>query len=1277
VLGDGSLHPGDPVGQQRFRFLGAVEGLRNLFITSIAQDANGLLWLATEDGVYRFDGEWFTHFSLEDGLTSTAVSAIAVSPDGLVCAGSRSGMVCWDGQRFSEDKAKGIPPVQVHAMVSFGGKLWVGTENAGLYVQGSAGTFVPAAGWPGGRTSAIRAMWADNDGLVIGDGATLQLSSGDGVWKPIGDIGLAREPISSVLRDRKGALWIRTRSHLWLLTTGAARATNISEGLPSGYNVVGGENGTNVMTIGPRGDVLVATDMGIAYRENDRWRVIGHEAGRPAAPARTVFVDREGTLWIGAVGLFQLRGRGILEHYEHASGRSGDVVWAFRRDRNGTLWIGTGQCLARAASGAWECMPGSEGRVVRAFVFLPDGGMFFGGAPGDLIYVDAHGSVTSMNDFGEAADRTILALALGLQGELWIGTSAGLFRLPGAVPGPIEKIALPGIPGNARFNAFAVADGQLWTATEEGILVLESGEWHRFDKAAGFVSSGMRRLLRRADGRMCASYSEAIGVVCFRYQNGKVWDFEHIGTSEGLTSGMAYFLGEDLQQRLWVGTGGGVDVVTPKGIDHFDESDGLAGNDSTSTAFMVDDDGSLWLGSSVGATHVYAQYYDGPPRAPQTSFLNGMLGDQPITSATTVLEVPHDRASLTVEFVSSSMLDPKRVEYQIRLSPLEMDWSVSRQRKARYPALPPGKYQLEVRARVGAGSWGPTSELKFAVLPAWWQTRWFLPLLALAGLTAMGGLFTLRQVAVLRRRTRLLNERSDASFHAVIDLMPDMISVYRDGRLLYMNRASHRFLGADSTDRRWEAHDLNARIHPDDLPPISKLLRRVGRVDKLETEVIEIRMLGGDGTWRICEMSAVLVEIGGAPTIVSNGRDVTERKRMRAKFLLSDRMASLGTLAAGIAHEINNPLAYVTGNLEAAAETLQSSNHAPTEVDRAELSSVIAEARDGAERVRQIVQGLRSFSRPQQETRAPLELPSVLEAAIRLTANEVRHRAQLVREFGPVPRVLADDGQLTQVFINLLVNAAQAIPDGPVTTHCISVRTRTDDQGWAVAEVEDTGQGMPPDVQSRVFDPFFTTKEIGEGTGLGLSICHGIVSGLGGQISIDSTVGRGTLIRVSLPPQPTPDSSEGTSHIHATLNPTPDEPRNSELQRRRPRVLVIDDEPLVAHTLERLLRRHCETTIALSGHEAIKHIVNGTHFDVIVSDVMMPSMSGVELVEELQRVSPEHVRRLVFLSGGAFTPHIRQQLERLRAPRLAKPVSAKELRAWVFRIASEAASMSK
>ncbi|HEY6175972.1 MAG TPA: ATP-binding protein, partial [Kofleriaceae bacterium] len=963
---------------------------------------------------------------------------------------------------------------------------------------------------------------ADPRGLVIADGPSIVLSTGEGAWKTL-DVGLDHDRIEGVLRDPRGALWIRTLNHLWYLADGAARATDYHEGFPTGFDAIGTPNS---MVIGPRGNVLIATDDGIAYRDGDHWRLIGAAAGMKTATTRALLVDRDDNLWIGAAGLFELRGRGLIEHYTKTSGLPGEIVWTFRRDPQGRLYAGTNRCLARAAAGQWECVPGTDGRNVRAIAFPAQGGIYLGGGPSDLLYLDRNGRQTSIGEAGQL--DLIYGLALDPLGDLWIVTRAGLYRLPHAVPGPLVPVHVPGVRDRAEFGSVLVVGDRLWiTAAPGGVAVHDEGKWRLFDESAGLRSSSPSYLVARNDGRLCAMYKEPLGVTCFRYDRGRLVEIQNIGLADGLTTGRVYFVGEDLDQRLWIGTGFGVFVHTPRGMDHFDDSDGLAGNDSASQSLFLDHDGSLWMGATGGGSHVLAQFYTGPPPPPRGVLLEGRIGDQSIhgLAASERIEVAHDHNSASFDFAASTLVNSPRVEFQYRLSPFEADWTGTRLRKAHYPALPPGAYRFELRARIDVGAWGAISEVGFAVLPAWWQTRWFLALTIIAGIGAIAGAFTWRQRSVLRRRTRQLHEQIDASFRAVIDLMPDLISLQREGKIIYLNQAIRRLMGIDDRSYRGREADLVERVHPDDRPQLVELFRKVNELELgVVSDVLEVRIRSADGSWRTCEVSGIRVELGGAATVVSNGRDVTERQRLRAKLLVSDRMASLGTLAAGIAHEINNPLAYVIGNLEAMSESLTAGERAAlataTQRDaHDELSAQVRDARDGAERVRKIVHGLRSFSRSEDETRVPLALPQVIEAAIRLTANEVRHRAQLTRELGPVPRVIADDGRLTQVFINLLVNAAHAIPEGHSDENRITVRTRTDDAGRAVVEIEDTGAGIPPELQSRVFDPFFTTKGVGEGTGLGLSICHGIISGLGGQISIESP-GRGTILRVVLPPAP-------------------------------------------------------------------------------------------------------------------------------------------------------------
>ncbi len=239
-------------------------------------------------------------------------------------------------------------------------------------------------------------------------------------------------------------------------------------------------------------------------------------------------------------------------------------------------------------------------------------------------------------------------------------------------------------------------------------------------------------------------------------------------------------------------------------------------------------------------------------------------------------------------------------------------------------------------------------------------------------------------------------------------------------------------------------------------------------------------------------------------------RDELQRQRVFA-----DRMTSVGTLAAGVAHEINNPLAYVMGNLDMLAEELRAVTLPPAL--RGEWSELVRDAREGTERIRTIVRGLRTFARADEDRRALVDLTAVLALAVDLTASEVRGRARLVLDLGPLPLVVGDDARLGQVFINLLVNAAQAIGDGDAEAHEIRIVARTDADRRAVVEVHDTGPGIPAETIGRVFDPFFTTKPVGVGTGLGLSVCHSIVTGLGGAITAHARPGGGAIVRVVLP----------------------------------------------------------------------------------------------------------------------------------------------------------------
>ena len=1246
-------------GLVRFRSFGSADGLRNLVILSFAQDAAGLLWIGTDDGVFRYDGERFSQLGTANGLRAAGTTVLGVAPDGNVCAGGAAGMACWDGSRFT--RAAGLPDVAVYAIASAQGRMWVGTEH-GLYVRAPGG-FVRAPGWTG--TSAVRAVWVDGEGVVAADDGQLIVSAGDGVWHARTDAGLTGDRIGGIVRDPRGALWIRTADHVWRLARDAVRAEDLTAGLPPSDDV--GASGKIVN--GGHGEVWVACNSGVAYRDGDHWHVLGRATGAPFSGARTVFSDREGALWVGAVGVFQQRGRGLIERFDRSNGLPGTTVWSIARDAAGTLWAGTNLCLSRMENGRWQCVRGSEDRTVRSFAFPPQGGVFLGGFPADLRYVSPSGEAISLGrEVMDAPEQAILAIRIGPEGDLWVATRFGLFRLPGALPGPLERVAIAGIPADDRFSSLVVADGRVWATTKHGIVAHSAAGWRTYGTSEGFRAASMRYLVHTGGHGYCVTYVEPLGVTCFEAAGDAITAVRHIDHGDGRAPAIVYLLGTDLDHRLWIGTGDGIAVVSPGGIDgtappfggaagrgaptveHFTEDDGLAGNDAAATAFFRDGDGSLWFGSTGGLSHVHAERYREPPalgvRIRGGQLGAQLLGDHPAAG----LETTHALNALRVELGFDRLVDASVVEYGVRLLPQETEWSVTSLREAHYPSLVAGTYRLEVRGRVTPGAWGAVTGLSFVVRAAWWQTGWFRGLVAGGILLAIAVATSWRQRSALRRRTRQLNERSAASVRALLELIPDLISVHRAGKVIYCNLAARRLYGFEAEQA---VVGLGDRVHADDRAWAAAMTQDLGAQGG-QPKMTELRVRDADGHWRICEVSGVWMELAGAHVLVFSGRDVTERHELRAQLLVSDRMASLGTLAAGVAHEINNPLAYVLGNLQVMTEVLERPGNTC-----GELAGAVGNASDGAERVRKIVQGLRSFSRAEEEQRVKLDVAEVLRASIRLTANEVRHRAQLVCELGTTPPVMADDGRLTQVFINLIVNAAHAIPDGNADGNRITVRTRTDELGRAVIEIEDTGCGMALDVQARVFDPFYTTKAIGGGTGLGLSICHGIVTALGGQIEVVSVVGQGTRVRVALPPVIVASAAVAP----AVSGPLPVVPA-------RLRVLLVDDEPQVVDVLARLLGRDHEVVTAACGRTALARVGEGGWFDAIVSDIMMPNMTGLELLDALVTVAPEQAKQMIFLSGGVFTPETRARLDRLGTVQLEKPVSTKELRKVVMRVAS-------
>ncbi len=401
--------------------------------------------------------------------------------------------------------------------------------------------------------------------------------------------------------------------------------------------------------------------------------------------------------------------------------------------------------------------------------------------------------------------------------------------------------------------------------------------------------------------------------------------------------------------------------------------------------------------------------------------------------------------------------------------------------------------------------------------------------------------------------------------------------------------------------------------------------------------------------------SPVVDEQGRLSRIVIIHRDITERLEHERELMQQDRLASLGTMAAGMAHEINNPLTYIQANLQQMQEVLlvlpdrSASDRSASE--KQELRTLAAECLTGINRVAEIVNSLLDGARPAHSTVGPVGVKALVESCLRVVEHELPHKAQLVLEMPAEPvYVECNEAKLSQVLINLILNALAAMESSRADSNRLSIRLRHENDA-VLLEVTDTGAGIKPENLSKIFNPFFTTKPVGEGLGLGLAMSHRIVTGMGGTIVAVSEEGVGSTFRLSLravaPVQPAASGGSDASRDPAIVG----------------RILVIDDLPPIARVLARILRSHDVTSVH-TADEALEQMRDGD-FDVILCDIMMPVMTGLELRAAIEATDPALADRFIFVTGGIFSEVDQDSAMATGCPIVRKPVDRKELLAAV------------
>jgi PAS domain S-box-containing protein len=502
--------------------------------------------------------------------------------------------------------------------------------------------------------------------------------------------------------------------------------------------------------------------------------------------------------------------------------------------------------------------------------------------------------------------------------------------------------------------------------------------------------------------------------------------------------------------------------------------------------------------------------------------------------------------------------------------------------------------------------------------------------------------------------------RPERVLRVVVDHLSAMVAYWDSNqRCHFANRAYEKWFGVDpETMVGRTMSEFLGPLYPLNLPYIEGALR--GEPQQFERVIPD--PAGGPARHSLAEYVPDIVDgqVRGFGVLVT---DITRLKEAEKNLLeverrlqASERLAALATLAAGIAHEINNPLAAVVAHTDIALECLSAPNP-----DLATLANDVRAMRENALRVRNIVQSMKLLARGDTNQRETVDVNGTLQMSLDIVTSALRHRARTELELEPGLYIDGNAAQLAQVFVNLLTNAEQALPEGSDEPSEIRVTTRREGE-LVVVEVADNGSGIPEGLQAHIFEPFFTTKAVGAGIGLGLSLSSAIVKAFGGTLSVKSELGSGSVFRIELPAAASPIStrSEPPAPFH---HPRPPALRSA----RRPRVLVIDDEPALTKILERLLARDCEVVVTNQGREAIALLVDPDQpaFDVILCDLMMPEPGGEAVYAQVTSKRPELAARFVFMTGGAFTPQGRHFLDTVAAPVLEKPFDLGRLRAVV------------
>ncbi len=1220
-----------------------LDGMGSSHVNDIMQDHMGRIWMATRAGIDRYDGLNWRNYSTADGLPAMGFVKIAVDREGRIwaipepySAGCLTAFF-FDGDRWNRIESIDTDTRDQHKISAFqllekeGAEtpvLLVSSIRSGLYrwEKGSWTRFSTKNGLPDNTVNCIQ-LWKGDHYAATGGG--LSRLNGDGfVHTPRVPLpGFPSTDIKGIHPDGE-RLWLFSDGYLGYLDNDAQKTVYFQTGFVFRDKL----KPVRLLPDGRTG-MYIANMYEIYYYDfrTRKAEVIGIPNGLISAGTNSISRDFEGNIWVacgrGATKISSRR----FTNYQKQAGLLEDEVTAILEYQPGKFVLGHNKGLTfwdgdRFRQIHFAGKVGDRFSLCRVLDMKADSkqNIWLALSETGPAKIDKQYNFTWYGTENGAPGR-VMCLWIDKRDRVWMGSGKDIYFFEKNKKGPafsrFDEIKpaspLRKIYGEGTRLRYLTSDGH-------GIYAYDNKNkrWENIRVPGRSRGNSTYAVKKDSKGRLLVGTAAGL----FFAENGILKRFKE---NEFQVRRPIYFITEDTHRRIWCGTNNGMIRWDGKRKISYSIPEGLIGQETNRAANCVDSTGKLWIGTNNGLS-VYDEVFDNLDKTilpPKLHLLTLGVENRkiPLTPSDRPIELSYKEDTVVFHFRGISFLDESAIRFSHKLEGVDNDWLDEHypyNQAIRYSRLNPGTYRFFLKARNSLGSWSePAVSAKIIVSKPFYQKWWFFLLMVLAFGAILYAVFYFyaakRSAGLLEKlveeRTGQLNA-SEKRYRALFEESRDMIfTTTSAGKFADLNPACVELLGYASKE---DAQKIDIRTKL-----LSSRENRVKFFNELKekgyVKDFELHMQRKDGEKIVTLITATPIpgEKGDFPAIRSIARDITEKKRLQEQLQQAQKMEAIGTLAGGIAHDFNNILSVITGYIELSFDDLPEGTQLRRNIDQVSIA---------ARRAKELVARILTFSRRDSHERKPLEIAAIVKEALKLLRSSLPATIDIRRDISAEPViVLADATQIQQVVMNLCTNAAHAMREKGGVLEAKLHEIYLDESAAADYDdlrpgtylklsVRDTGHGIAPAIAKRIFEPYFTTKKKGEGTGMGLAVIHGIVKSHGGDITVESTPGKGTAFHVLLPV------------VEKTVEPRT-EKQGPTPGGKREHILFVDDEKLLVEVTQKTLEKlGYRVTAKNNSPDALEAFTqNPGDFDLVLTDYTMPDMTGIQLAKKILALRPD------------------------------------------------------